>query len=144
MPLKFLKLQDRLEKIMTDPESAFRYCLKVLGKRWPEAEPYILKDPEVARLYAAAMFPGERWPQLEKIIINDPKMAYRYAYLNLDKRWPEAEPIIMKDAGIAYYYAMDVIKGPWPEAEPYIMKNARWAPRYARDSPYIKNADIRS
>ena len=124
MPLKPINYKSRLDKIKTDPASALNYSLNVLQERWPEAEPYILKSPKIARTYAVEMFPGERWPQLENLIINDAELAYKYALFNLDKRWPEAEPTIMKDAEIAYYYAINVLKKRWPKAEKMILKSA--------------------
>jgi hypothetical protein len=36
---------------MKDPEDAVIYARDVIGGRWPEAEPYIMKDPEVAEMY---------------------------------------------------------------------------------------------
>ena len=134
MPLKPINYKSRYEKIKTDPESAFKYSLTVLRERWPEAEPYILKSPEIARLYAADLFPGERWPQLEKLIINNPELAYKYAYFNLDKRWPAAEPTIMKDAESAYYYATNILQKRWPKAEKVILNSPYKAP-YKRMFP---------
>ena len=134
MPLKPINYKSRLDKIKTDPELAFTYSLTVLQERWPEAEPYILKSPEIARLYASDLFPGERWPQLEKLIINNADLAYKYALFNLDNRWPEGEPTIMKDAESAFYYATNVLHKRWPKAEKVIL-NSPYGVRYKRLFP---------
>lgn len=132
MPLKPIKYKSRLEAIKTDAEKAFIYSIDKKHDRWPEAEPYILKDPDVAIKYANELMPGERWPQLEKIVINDAHLAYRYALFNIDGRWPEAEPTIMKDAASAYYYAYNVLQKRWPAAEKMIL-NSAYAAAYKKN-----------
>ena len=77
MPLKPINTKDRLEKIKTDPQSAYLYSKKILKERWPEAEPYIMQDP----FY-----------------------AYVYALYVIKDKWPEAEPTIKKDKEIWNYY----------------------------------------
>jgi len=131
MPLKPIKYKSRLDAIKTDAEKAFIYSIDTKHDRWPEAEPYILKNPDIAIKYAAELMPGERWPELEKIIINDPHLAYTYALFNLHKRWPEAEPTIMKDAESAYYYAYNVLQKRWPKAEKVIL-NSPYGVHYKR------------
>ena len=84
-------------------ELLYWYVLTISKGRWPEAEPYIMKNS---------------YP------------AFRYAFNLIKGRWPEAEPYIMKNSEYAYRYALEVIKGRWPEAEPYIMKNPEYAYRY--------------
>lgn len=66
---------------------------------------------------------GRRWPEAEPYIMRDPKSAIYYARDFIKGRWPEAEPIIMRDPLSACYYARNVIGGRWPEAEPIIMNN---------------------
>ena len=41
-----------LEKYGKDPRWAYWYALEVIKGRWPEAEEYIKKDPEIASYYA--------------------------------------------------------------------------------------------
>ena len=89
--------QERFNLLIQNPYNAYIYAHDVLQRRWPEAEPYIMKEPWSAYGYAKDLMEG--------------------------KRWPEAEPYIMKDPGSAYFYATDIIKDRWPEAEPYIMKD---------------------
>jgi hypothetical protein len=80
---------------------AYEYCYNGNKKRWIEAEPIIMKDPEYAYLYAKSIIKG---------------------------RWAEAESVIMKNADCAYCYAMYVIKERWLDAEPYIKTNSNtWA-----------------
>jgi hypothetical protein len=81
------------EVIKQEPEVAFEYAMHVLkGKRWPEAEPYILENIKTALIYATKIIHG-RWPELEKVILNK------------------------KNLGAVVIYARDVIKGRWPEGE---------------------------
>jgi hypothetical protein len=90
MPLKFLKLQDRLLK-----KSAHRLYYNALynKKRLKFAEPKIAKDPHWAYMYALELIKGP-WPEAEPYIMKHPFWAYRYAIFLLKKRWPEAEPYI--------------------------------------------------
>jgi hypothetical protein len=113
------------------------YALRVVGGRWPEAEPIILKTDDV--VYYAEEVIGGRWPEAEPIILNilknpdsgnDIYSVVHYAKDIIGGRWPEAEPYIMKDPSLAVYYA-EVIGSRWPEAEPYIMKNSKEAYIYA-------------
>jgi len=76
--------------------------------------------------YEAAQNGEITWKQAEPYIMKDPELAYLYAFGNLNHRWPEAEPYIMKNPWWAYWYAHDILKRRWPEAEPYIMKNPWW------------------
>lgn len=63
-------------------QKAYEYSNKILNKRWPEAEPIIIKNGYYAYLYA-------------RHVIKD--------------RWHEVEDIIAKSSG--YYYSKFVIKG---------------------------------
>ena len=99
--------------------------------RWPEAEKYIIKDPERAYKYAEYVIEG-RWPEAEETIIESPKWAYCYAKNVIKGRWPEAEGTIRKDPEWACDYARFVIKGRWPEAEETIVKSEANAFLYAR------------
>ena len=134
MPLKPIKYKSRLDAIKTDAEKAFAYSIDTKHDRWPEAEPYILKNPDLAIMYAIELMHGERWLELEKIVINDPDLAYRYALFIIDGRWPEAEPTIMKDAESAYYYATNVLHKRWPNAEKVIL-NSPYGVHYKKIFP---------
>ena len=131
-------------------EEIYRYASKRrrLDKRWPEAEPYIKKDPRYAFIYASGIinkgkYLGIRWPAAEPYIKKDPKYAYMYTYYVINKseglgeRWPEAEPYIMRSPEHAYMYTYNVInKGKklgnrWREAEPDIIKDPDYAIFYA-------------
>ncbi len=115
--------------IMKDPEWAYNYADNVIKGRWPEAEPWIMKNPYLSYCYAHDIIKG-RWPEAEPIIMKDPYSSYHYADFIIRGRWPEAEPTIMKDPEWAFYYARDIIGGRWPEAEPTIMKDPYWAHFY--------------
>ena len=80
-----------------------------------------MKDSFIAQAYAYYVING-RWPEAEEYIMKDPDSAYHYA-LNIVGRWPAAEPYIMQDPRSAYHYASNVIKGRWPEAESLIMRD---------------------
>jgi hypothetical protein len=112
-----------------NPEWVCRYAFYVINRRWPEAEPFIMKDPYWAFCYARDVIKG-RWPEAEPFIMVDPKLASFYARDIIKGRWPEAEPLIMKDPEWAYSYAYNAIKGRWPEAEPIIMRDPKWADKY--------------
>ena len=114
-----------------DPSNTVKYAREVLGGRWPEAEPVIVKDGAAAYEYAQRVIKG-RWPEAEPVIAKDAMTSQRYARLVIKGRWPEAEPVIIKDAKAAEEYALFVIKGRWPAAEPTIVKDAQAAQRYAQ------------
>src|SRR5574337_960408 len=104
--------------IMKDPQYAYAYANDIIHDRWPEAEPHIMKNPYNAYLYAKDVIKN-KWPEAEPYIMKDPQYAYAYANGIIHDRWPEAEPYIKKYPQYAYIYAIDVIKGRWPEAEPH-------------------------
>ena len=119
------------KEIIYNPRFAFGYAKRVIGDEWPEAEPYIMKDPELSFDYAIYFKDEGRWPEAEPYIMKDSSSSARYAMEVLGRRWIEAEPYIMKDPEWAFEYAV-YFGGRWPEAEPYIMKSPEWAYYYAR------------
>ena len=114
----FKKYKDQLLK-SKNVGDIYMYANDVIKGRWTKAEPYIMKDPEVAYIYASYVIEG-RWPEAEPYIMKSPYSAYIYANDVIKGRWTKAEPYIMKDPEVAYIYASYVIEGRWPEAEPYI------------------------
>ena len=108
----------------------FQYAFHI-GKRWPEAEFYIMKNPVWACHYACHVIEG-RWIEAEPYIKKNPVFAYRYALDFIRGRWLEAEPYIIKNPKYAHYYAYFVIKDRWPEAEPHINKDSYWASLYSK------------
>jgi hypothetical protein len=101
----------------------YRYIKEVIGARWPEAEQYILQDPETAALYASDII-GSRWPEAEPQILKaSPNTLTSYATKTIKGRWPEAESAILVEINSAIRYAKDVIKGRWPEVESRILEN---------------------
>jgi lambda repressor-like predicted transcriptional regulator len=78
------------------PKLAYNYAKTVLKRRWPEAEPHIMKDPVLAHDYAKTVIKGE-WKEAEKYILQRADCAAAYAQNVLKKRWPEAEAIIKTD-----------------------------------------------
>ena len=98
----------------TNPESLYGYKdrFKIPSFAWEEAERT-----------------GE-WTEAEPYIMKDPSSAFLYANEVIKDEWTEAEPYIMKDPYSAYLYAKWVINGRWPEAEPYIMKDPKYAVGY--------------
>ena len=88
-------------------QKAYEYSKKILNKRWPEAEPIIIKNGYYAYLYA-------------RHVIKD--------------RWYEVEDTIAKLSG--YYYSKFVIKGRFDLFEKYMetgSKLQRWPHNYIRD-----------
>jgi hypothetical protein len=74
-------------------------------KRWLEAEPVLLKDPECAMLYARLFiteFPGGRWRELEKRLLENKDAAYAdivYEYMGyIHTRWPEGEEAFLRNS----------------------------------------------
>ena len=120
-------------RIRKNPKKAFEWA-NHNRTRFPEAEPYIVKDPQWAVKYAAEVL-EDRWPEAEATILQsqDPYKAYVYAMFALKSRWPEAEAIIATKPFEAYAYAHSLIKGRWPEAEAIIMSHPTWAFQYAVD-----------
>ena len=158
LPPEFKKELDfeTLEIIKDIPDVALEYSCTVLKRRWPEAEPYIMKDPYVSVSYARDIIKGRwpeaepyikydcsasllyardvikgRWPEAEPLLVKATYYAYGYAHDVIEGRWPEAEPLLSKDLEKGFSYALNVIKGRWPEAEPYIMKDPCTAYDYA-------------
>ena len=127
-----ITIQERLRGAIEMPETALAYAKDVIKGRWPEVEPYIMKDTETAPWYAKYVIKG-RWREAEPHIMKDPWAAAQYAIGVIQGRWPEAEPYIMENPWAALVYAREVIKGRWREAEPYIMKDREIAQWYARD-----------
>jgi hypothetical protein len=121
------QLEPVLHIIKKSPKLAYYYAKTILDERWPEAEPYIIKDPYWAYVYTYAVINKDhkrenmiRWKEAEPVIMKDAESAGMYAGTILQSRWPEAEPVIMKDPHEASMYAEYVIKGRWEEAEPVI------------------------
>ena len=91
-----------LIKLQTEPHEKFWYSCAVqyatnkLKRRWPEAEPYIIRDSFYAVTYAFELIGG---------------------------RWPEAEPNIIEQQVNVIYYIRNAIKGRWLEAEPFIFSS---------------------
>jgi hypothetical protein len=77
------------KKIYTDPKKACAWAIKA-QRRFPEAEPYISKDPYWGLMYAGKVIKG---------------------------RWPEAEDAIAENDTYSLWYAEDVLKGRFPEGE---------------------------
>jgi hypothetical protein len=56
--------------IKKSPRCAFHYALFVIKGRWPEAEPYIMKNRWAATYYAADVI-KDRWLEVEPYIMED-------------------------------------------------------------------------
>jgi hypothetical protein len=97
MNFKPKRIKERLEPYKKDPQGAFYIARTILKDRWPEAEPFIMKDPLYAYNYTYYVLGGYRWPEAEPYIMKHPRMATDYAFYILGERWPEAEPYIKQD-----------------------------------------------
>ena len=103
MPLKPINTKERLNAVKMDPKAAYSYCRDVLRRRWPEAEPYILKNVWHSVFYARDIIKG-RWPAAEPEIMKHAEDAYTYATQVLGRRWKQAEPVIKQDEYNWYSY----------------------------------------
>jgi len=116
-PKKEQHLLDRMERYDYQAiQDAYKYAIDVIKGRWPEAEPFIKRYPQVSYYYAHYILDA-RWPEAESEIMKSPKYAYWYALHVIKDRWPEAEPAILRDPEKASAYTENVIGGRWPEAE---------------------------
>ena len=97
------------------------YAKMIIKGRWPEAEPYILKDLYGINSYIVDVIQGP-WPEAEDMISQEAASAYKYAKYFLKKRFPKGEPAILQDPFYAMNYAKFVLQQRWPEAEK-IIKN---------------------
>jgi len=127
--------------IIKDPERAYKYAEYVIEGRWPEAEETIIKSPKWAYCYAKDVIKG-RWPEAEGTIIESALGAYRYAQDVIEGRWPEAEETIIKSPKYAYLYAIDAIKGRWPEAEKTISEAGFYADEYIKAFDFYRRSAI--
>ena len=82
MPLKSLKTKNRLENIKRNPKRAYLFAKNILKKRWPQAEPYIMKDGFWAYKYANDVM-KELWPEAESSINKDKLASYFYHHLKM-------------------------------------------------------------
>jgi len=103
-----------------NPRKAYLYALKT-GKRFIEAESYILKNSEVAYRYAKDVI-KERWPELEKTITDDLMISIKYCADVIRGRWPEFEEKIMPNKYHAHEYLQRIVRGRWPEYETFLLK----------------------
>ena len=149
--------KERPDPSTMTPMECYEYTRDVISTRlidgairWPEAEPYIMRDPETAVFYTKNIINkgqhlGVRWPEAEPYIMEHYKAAYEYVEWVINqhkpygKRWPEAEAFLKESPYWAYNYAFHIINKHkflgirWPEAEPYIAQSPEWAYKYARD-----------
>jgi hypothetical protein len=70
-------LNEMLDKIKNIPSLMFNIARDFIQARWPEAEPYIMKDLGYASLYAQKII-GDRWPEAEPYILEDEDVLYYY------------------------------------------------------------------
>lgn len=71
MPLKPLKVQQRLSKVKKDPLLAVNVCVRSFKKRWPEMEDSISENPKAASYYAYHIIKN-RWTKAEPVILDSP------------------------------------------------------------------------
>ena len=154
-------LKEREHKIAKDPKAAVEYAVNILMGRFPEAEPYILKNAKAAERYARLV--RGKWPEAEDIIATDSWASYSYAVSVLKAPFPKGEDAILKDVENTHFYneeilngrrwparekklladnknplalvsyAYRIIEGPWKEAEPIIATDAMASFDYAMD-----------
>ena len=114
MPLKPIKIKSRIESLIQDIKQA-DYAFDTFDAYYLALRLNDLyKNNKKVKTYLL---------ELEKVIMKEPELAYLYASNILNRAWPEAEPYIMKVPFTAYKYARQVLKRRWPEAEPTIKKD---------------------
>lgn len=71
---------------------------------------HIIKRSPYHALQYARLILGRRWREVEPLMLKYPIYAYYYAYYVIKDRWPEAEPIIRTDAGWWESYTQNILK----------------------------------
>ena len=109
-----------LELAVKQPDMSIAVS-RATGKRWIEAEPYILEKTTPRSIYSVLNYCKEcirgRWNLLENILLENP--AYQdsivdYAQFVLKKRWKEGEEILVDPEYVSQYARM-VLKNRWKE-----------------------------
>lgn len=124
-------LRDNVVLVKNHAADSYAYALDIIGKRFPEGEPAIAADAEMALQYVLDMFGGHRWEVAEPAIASNPETAYNYAYHVIGGRWEMAEPTIATSGRCSALYASQVLKGRFLAGEPQISKVADYAYHYA-------------
>lgn len=152
------------------PKSSCKYAVDVVGKRFKEAEKTILTNPNLALKYCLRLF-RKRWKTKEDVILQaSPKLVFEYfQHFNWKDQfenncWIEAEPIFEKhlptlykytklkniksnsfeqkilndpsnkeNPKYIYNYCNYVIEKRWPEAEHILFTNTEYAAKYANN-----------
>ena len=89
--------------LFKSPEYAYLYSLRA-DKRWPEAEPYIIREGIWAFWYAMDIL-EDRWLEAEARILDfclrneEPYMLIQYASKCVRGRWPEGEEVLFEIGG---------------------------------------------
>jgi len=115
--------------VLDDVEECTVYARKVIGGRWPDAEPIIAESPEFSWRYAHDVVCG-KWEMGEPAILTGASWAYLYTRYVIGERWEAAEKVIVEDASWSYRYAIHVIEGRWKQAEPIIASDPHWRKEY--------------
>lgn len=127
--LKTIGWNEGLEILKYSPEYATKYAGTYMKQRWPEAEPYIAKDPYWMLVYSTEVaqdtskYTQSADNELVKEIAKDPRAAGYYSLNIMKARWPEAESVIALSDDAAEYAKKYLTGKRWPEAEPTIAKS---------------------
>lgn len=130
-------LKQRMSKFFADkgPQFAYEYATRVIGRRFPELESEIAKDPKYSLWYALySESSPKRFLEGEPAIAKSARHAYDYAEMVMKGRFPAGELEIAKSPEFAYRYILNVIgidKG-WPEGEAAIKKNPDLYEKYLK------------
>lgn len=118
-----------IEELAKDAEQSVLYAEKVLKGRFPEAEPAIAHNHELAFQYAKDIVKG-RFPEAEQTLLDNSSdwgnrnYLQRYFIEIAQERNPILEKkIINTHHGLAAHYAELCVKGRWPEGEKVILKD---------------------
>lgn len=110
---------------------------RATGKRWIEAEPYILEKTTPRSIYSVLNYCKEcirgRWTLLENILLENPEYQdsiVDYAQFVLKNRWKEGEETLVDPEYVSQYARM-VLKNRWKEKENIILRSEEAILEYA-------------
>lgn len=125
-----------LEELAKDAEQSVLYAEKVLKGRFPEAEPTIAQNHDLAFQYAKDVIRG-RFPEAEQTFFDNNsdwgnRNYFQRYFIDVAR---EPNPAIEKKIldthhGLAANYAERCLKGRWPEGEKVILKDLDNAVEY--------------
>lgn len=109
--------------------------MRDLERRIARLERIIIAESEevsAKEVYDLAIQEGRRIPDFEDVVMKDPKVAVLYAFNVLRSQWPEAEAYIKQDAEASFMYAKYIKGGRWEEGESAIKRDPKVKDMYLK------------